>query len=166
MPHFLRFALIFVACCAVSISAAAKKPSKKRAIPAIEASAPVESQLYASRPDAMLFADDLAERRDLDPAWVRAVIGRARFLPQVPRLMLPAPRGTAKNWRAYRGRFVEPVRIRAGVRFWNENAAALARAEQEYGVPQEIIVGMGVETLYGQHMGTPSCAGRTDHAGL
>ena len=102
----------------------------------------------------MLFADDLAERRDLDPAWVRAVIGRARFLPQVPRLMLPAPRGTAKNWRAYRGRFVEPVRIRAGVRFWNENAAALARAEQEYGVPQEIIVGiLGVETLYGQHMG-------------
>ncbi|MGB4926017.1 MAG: lytic murein transglycosylase B [Giesbergeria sp.] len=154
MPHFLRFALIFVACCAVSISAAAKKPSKKRAPPAIEASAPAESQLYASRPDAMLFADDLAERRDLDPAWVRAVIGRARFLPQVPRLMLPAPRGTAKNWRAYRGRFVEPVRIRAGVRFWNENAAALARAEQEYGVPQEIIVGiLGVETLYGQHMG-------------
>jgi len=154
MPHFLRFALIFVACCSVSISAAAKKPSKKRAPPAVEASALAESQLYASRPDAMLFADDLAERRDLDPAWVRAVIGRARFLPQVPRLMLPAPRGTAKNWRAYRGRFVEPVRIRAGVRFWNENAAALARAEQEYGVPQEIIVGIvGVETLYGQHMG-------------
>ena len=102
----------------------------------------------------MQFADDLAERRDLDPAWVRAVISRARFLPQVPRLMLPAPRGTAKNWAAYRARFVEPVRIRAGVRFWNEHAAALARAEQEYGVPQDIIIGiLGVETLYGQHMG-------------
>ncbi len=102
----------------------------------------------------MQFADDLADRRDLDPAWVRAVIGRARFLPQVPRLMLPAPRGTAKNWAAYRARFVEPVRIRAGVRFWNEHAAALARAEAEYGVPREIIVGiLGVETLYGQHMG-------------
>lgn len=121
---------------------------------AAEAQAPAESLLYASRPDAMQFADDLAERRDLDPAWVRAVIGRARFLPQVPRLMLPAPRGTAKNWSAYRARFVEPVRIRAGVRFWNDNADALAQAEQEYGVPAEIIVGiLGVETLYGQHMG-------------
>ncbi len=102
----------------------------------------------------MQFADDLAERRSLDPAWVRAVIGRAHFLPQVPRLMSPAPRGTAKNWAAYRARFVEPVRIRAGVRFWNQHAAALARAEQEYGVPQDIIVGiLGVETLYGGHMG-------------
>ena len=78
----------------------------------------------------MLFAGDLAERRDLDPAWVRAVIGRASFLPQVPRLMLPAPRGTSKNWRAYRARFVEPVRIRAGVRFWNDNAAALRHAQK------------------------------------
>ncbi len=102
----------------------------------------------------MRFADDLAERRDLDPAWVRAVISRARFLPQVPRLMLPAPRGKAKNWAAYRARFVEPVRIRAGVRFWEDHAATLARAEQEYGVPADIIMGiLGVETLYGQHMG-------------
>ena len=102
----------------------------------------------------MRFADDLAERRSLDPAWVRAVISRARFLPQVPKLMLPAPRGTAKNWQAYRARFVEPVRIRAGLRFWREHAAALARAERESGVPASIIVGiLGVETLYGQHMG-------------
>ena len=60
-----------------------------------------------------------------------------------------------RNWAAYRARFVEPVRIRAGVRFWNEHAATLARAEREYGVPAEIIAGiLGVETLYGQHMGS------------
>lgn len=103
----------------------------------------------------MRFADDLAGRRDLDPAWVRAVIGRARYLPNVPKLMLPAPRGKAKNWAVYRARFVEPIRIRAGVRFWDEHASALARAEREYGVPAEIIMGiLGVETLYGQHMGS------------
>jgi membrane-bound lytic murein transglycosylase B len=67
--------------------------------------------------------------------------------------MLLAPRGTAKNWRAT-GAALSTGAYPAGVRFWNENAAALARAEQEYGVPQEIIVGIvGVETLYGQHMG-------------
>lgn len=110
--------------------------------------------LYASRPEALQFADDLATRRDLDREWVRQAIGQARFLPQVPKLMLPPTKGTAKNWRVYRSRFIEPVRIRAGVRFWQQNGEALARAEREYGVPAEIIVGIiGVETIYGQHMG-------------
>lgn len=109
---------------------------------------------YATREDAMQFADDVAARRNLDRAWVRATIGSARFLPNVPRLMLPPPRGTAKNWRVYRSRFIDPVRIGAGVHFWRANADTLARAEAEYGVPAEIIVGIvGVETIYGRNMG-------------
>src|SRR5690606_16493777 len=76
-------------------------------------------------------------------------------LPNVPRLMLPPPRGTAKNWVRYRSRFVEPVRIAAGVRFWRDNEATLARAEREFGVPPEIVVGIiGVETIYGRNMGS------------
>jgi membrane-bound lytic murein transglycosylase B len=103
----------------------------------------------------MQFADDLAERRGLDREWVRQAIGQARLLPQVPRLVLPPPKGTPKNWAAYRARFVEPIRIRAGVRFWQAHAEALARAEREYGVPADLIVGIiGVETLYGQQMGS------------
>ena len=40
------------------------------------------------------------------------------------------------------------------MRFWRANAATLARAEAEYGVPAEIIVGIvGVETIYGRNMG-------------
>ena len=102
----------------------------------------------------MAFADDMAARRDMDPAWVRDMVGQARQLPTVSRLMAPAPVGTPKNWRVYRSRFIDPVRIRAGVRFWQDNRAALERAEQEYGVPAEIIVGIiGVETIYGQQMG-------------
>ncbi|MGP1629274.1 MAG: lytic murein transglycosylase B [Giesbergeria sp.] len=150
MKILIKFAIFSIAACVISTSATAQKHPNN---PTVQKEA-AQSLLYASRSDAMAFAEDMAERRDLDPAWVRAVIGRARFLPQVPRLMSPAPRGTAKNWAAYRARFVEPVRIRAGVRFWNEHATALARAEQEYGVPREIIMGiLGVETLYGQHMG-------------
>lgn len=109
---------------------------------------------YAGRPDAMAFADDLAARRGLDREWVRQAIGQARLLSQVPRLMLPPPVGTPKNWRVYRSRFIDPVRIRAGVRFWQEHRESLERAEAEYGVPVEIIVGIiGVETIYGQQMG-------------
>jgi membrane-bound lytic murein transglycosylase B len=47
------------------------------------------------------------------------------------------------------------VRINAGVKFWQANREALDRAEKEYGVPAEIIVGIiGVETIYGQQVGT------------
>ena len=111
--------------------------------------------LYASRPDVMQFADDLAARRDLDPAWVRSAIGRARYSPTVARLMQPAPQPFVKNWRVYRSRFIDPIRIAAGVKFWQANQAALERAEKEYGVPIDIIVGViGVETIYGRDTGS------------
>ena len=109
---------------------------------------------YASRPEAMAFADDMAARRGMDPEWTRNTVGQARQLPTVTRLMAPAGPGAPKNWAVYRSRFIDPVRIRAGVRFWQDNRAALERAEQEFGVPAEIIVGIiGVETIYGQQMG-------------
>lgn len=110
---------------------------------------------YATHEEAMRWADEVAARRGLDPAWVRQAIAGAQFLPVVSRLMQPAPPGTPKNWRVYRSRFIDPVRIAAGVRFWRENEATLQRAHRDYGVPPEIIVGIiGVETIYGQQMGT------------
>ena len=103
----------------------------------------------------MRFADEMVERRGLDRDWVRSAIGQAVLLRNVPKLMLPPPRGTAKNWRVYRSRFIDPVRIAAGVRFWERNRATLARAQAQFGVPPEIIVGIiGVETIYGQNMGS------------
>ncbi len=46
------------------------------------------------------------------------------------------------------------MRIRAGVQFWRANAHWLAKAEEVYGIPAEIIVGIvGVETIYGRQMG-------------
>ena len=149
----LSLALFLIAGSALPTGAMAQKASKNP--PPSAANRTVQgSTPYAQRPDAMQFADDLAVRRDLDPEWVRATLGQARFLAQVPKLVLPPTQGTAKNWAAYKSRFVEPIRIRAGVRFWQKNSAALARAEREYGVPADIIVGIiGVETIYGQQMG-------------
>ncbi len=61
---------------------------------------------------------------------------------------------TLKPWVEYRPNFINPQRIQSGVRFWQKHAAALKRAEREYGVPQEIILGViGVETLYGRNAG-------------
>jgi membrane-bound lytic murein transglycosylase B len=144
LPAFL-LAATFLA--AVPVAAQAAKDKRNAAVRG--------GISYATRADAMQFADEVAARRGLDPAWVRATIGNARQLPNVPRLMLPAPSGTPKNWQVYRSRFIDPVRIAAGVRFWRDNAATLARAEATYGVPPEIIVGIvGVETIYGRNMGS------------
>ena len=160
MLKTLSKAIFLIAISALSASTIAQKqphtPKHKKS----QANTPARSvaangsTTYATRPEALQFADDLAERRDLDREWVRQAIGQARFLPQVPKLMLPPPKGQAKNWRLYRSRFIDPVRIRAGLRFWQDNAETLTRAERAYGVPAEIIVGIiGVETIYGQQMG-------------
>ncbi len=113
-----------------------------------------QGPLYATRPDVMQFADDVASRRDLDADWVRDAIGHSRYNATVVRLMQPPARTFVKNWRVYRSRFIDPIRIEAGVRFWRANQATLERAAQEYGVPADIIVGIiGVETIYGRDTG-------------
>lgn len=137
---------------AASVDALASGSASKTR-PAPSARAP--AFFYQQHNGAMAFADDLAARRNLDAAWVRQQIGQAQHLPNVVRLMTPAPSGTPKNWAAYRARFIEPVRLNAGLRFWQDNRDTLARAESEFGVPASLIVGViGVETLYGRHTGT------------
>ena len=130
------------------LSAHAAQPRKAEPRPA---PAPFS---YSQSPAAMAFADDLASRRDLDPAWVRQQIGAAQRVPAIIRAITPPPTTQPKNWAAYRARFIEPIRLNAGQRFWEENAATLARAEARFGVPASLIVGvLGVESLYGRHMG-------------
>lgn len=97
---------------------------------------------------------DMAQRRNLDTDWVRQAVGQANYMPQVVKFIQPPPVGTPKNWRVYRSRFIDPVRIKAGVAFWQANREALERAERTTGVPAAIIAGViGVETIYGQQMG-------------
>jgi membrane-bound lytic murein transglycosylase B len=113
------------------------------------------SPLYADRQDAMAFADEMAARSDLDPTWVRRAIGGAHNVSRISSLMQPAAKPFVKNWSAYRGRFINPGRIRAGLIFWRDNQATLTQAEKKYGVPAELIVGvLGVETIYGGNTGS------------
>lgn len=109
---------------------------------------------YAERPEVQAFIAELAGKHGFDAAALEAQLGKAVFLGEVSRLVAPPPVPIQRSWRVYRSRFIEPIRIRAGVAFWKEHAEALARAEQAYGVPAEILVGiLGVETLYGRQMG-------------
>ena len=120
----------------------------------VQADGTPDTVTYGRRDDVMRFGAELAQRRGLDTDWVQAALQRARFIPSVAKFIMPPPAGTAKNWAAYRARFIEPVRLRAGVAFWRTNQRWLALAEELYGVPPEIVVGIiGVETIYGRHMG-------------
>jgi membrane-bound lytic murein transglycosylase B len=78
----------------------------------------------------------------------------AKTIPSIRKLVLP-PSGTfKKNWLAYRKRFIEPVRLKAGKAFLEENQAFLAQVEQTDGVPAEVIAAIiGIETIYGRQTG-------------
>ena len=112
------------------------------------------SKAYGHRADAMQLATELAQRHSLNPTWVKAQLAQAQYQPSVARLMMPPPAGVAKNWAAYRARFIEPDRVRAGAAFWAAHEAWLDAAERRWGVPAELVIGIiGVETFYGRVTG-------------
>jgi membrane-bound lytic murein transglycosylase B len=142
---FLLAGLLLALCAPFAAQA---KPRHAKPVP------PPPPQPLGLRPALVAFADELAASQNWDGSALREQLGQALDLPRVKQLILPATAGTAKNWTAYRDRFIEPKRLEAGVAFWAEHEAALARAESQYGVPAEIVVGIiGVETFYGRITG-------------
>jgi membrane-bound lytic murein transglycosylase B len=61
----------------------------------------------------------------------------------------------AKPWYKYRPIFIQDERIRLGREFLVQHRVILDRAEQQFGVPREIIAAIiGVETRYGKNTGS------------
>jgi membrane-bound lytic murein transglycosylase B len=109
---------------------------------------------FGDRADVRDFVRTMADRHGFDETALLGAFGRTRASELATRLMAPAPPGFKRSWIAYRARFVEPVRLREGQRFWREHASVLRRASERYGVPESIIVSIiGVETIYGRNTG-------------
>jgi membrane-bound lytic murein transglycosylase B len=164
MPRIFRcaprraLALALLSSAALLLSAAAaearpqKKPSRPKAVVRDDAQPDVVT--YGRREDVQRFAAETAAELGLERSWVEGALARARFQPAVTRLIMPPPVGTPKNWGAYRARFVEPERVRAGAAFWRTHERLLDAAHARYGVPPEIVIGiLGVETYYGRLTG-------------
>ena len=146
LPRWLRWGVLVLGCCLASLAAAQASHSKVRVS--------TQPTGFAARPEVMAYADALDQSAGWNDGWARRWLTEARPQEAVVRLVTPPPAGSAKNWIAYRARFIEPRRLEAGQRFWQAHADTLVRAEQQYGVPAWLVVGIvGVETLYGQHMG-------------
>ena len=82
--------------------------------------------------------DKLFESVDLQPRIIEIMNRPAESLP----------------WHKYRKLFLTDKNIANGVTFWREHEDILKRAEEQFGIPPEIIVAtIGVETRYGTNTG-------------
>jgi membrane-bound lytic murein transglycosylase B len=118
--------------------------------------APAQPAGYALRDDVQVYIDAVAAAYNLDRAWLQALFAQARYDEAAERLTTPAlaPPGS-RNWREYRIRALDPRRVRDGLAFWHEQRATLARANELFGVPEEIIVAIiGIETRFGRLNGS------------
>jgi membrane-bound lytic murein transglycosylase B len=99
-----------------------KKPAapKKKAAPAVDYVG--EYVNFGDWKEVRAFLDDLAARDGFDRAELNALMAQVRFVDAAVQLVKPAPPGKPKNWQAYSKLMIDPVRIDAGVKFWNENA--------------------------------------------
>ena len=96
----------------------------------------------------------IAQTQGIPQASLESGFLDAKTIPSIRKLVLPPSGSFKKNWVAYRKRFIEPVRLKAGKAFWEQNQAFLSKVEQESGVPAEVIVSIiGIETIYGRQTG-------------
>lgn len=144
----------------IAYSQPAANPKSKKAVkktPSQKAKTKTKVVLgktLGNTPTVKALASRLSSEHQLPKAWVQQQIASARLLPQVQQMVLPPVSPTAKNWQAYRSRFLQAARIQAGVAFARKYADELQRTEASYGVPTAYVLGvLGVETFFGQHQG-------------
>ncbi|MBC8026613.1 MAG: lytic murein transglycosylase B [Steroidobacteraceae bacterium] len=113
---------------------------------------------YLARADVRSFIDSMIEEHGIASADLERIMAAVRYTPAAVRLIGPAPSSApspARSYTRYRAKFLTPALVSAGSQFWSLHAEALARAEAEFGVPSEVILGiLGVETSYGRNTGT------------
>ena len=108
---------------------------------------------FANSPEYNNFKAKTMQTYGLSNEQVDWAMNGSRNLPNIIKIM-DRP-GESKPWYQYKTNFLAEGTIQKGVRFQNQYADTLNRAEQQFGVPQEIILGiLGVETGYGANKGS------------
>jgi membrane-bound lytic murein transglycosylase B len=113
---------------------------------------------YANAEDELpgvdVFIDEMVIEHQFDKQALQKVFEQVEVKQPILKA-ISKPAEKSKPWYEYRNIFIQDSRINGGVSFWKKHAADLARAEQVYGVPAEIIVAiLGVETRYGGNVGS------------
>jgi membrane-bound lytic murein transglycosylase B len=98
------------------------------------------------------FVDLMVDKHQFDRKVVESTLQKATKNEAV--LQSIAKPWEAKPWHQYYPIFLTKKRLIKGLAFWKTHQNALVRAEQETGVPAEIIVAIiGVESFYGTYQG-------------
>jgi membrane-bound lytic murein transglycosylase B len=98
------------------------------------------------------FIKMMVEKHQFEQTMIEATLAKASKNEDI--LQSIAKPWEAKPWFQYRPIFLTEKRLTKGLAFWQTHQKALARAEEETGVPAEIIVAIiGVETFYGTYQG-------------
>lgn len=106
---------------------------------------------FAASPDQLReeFMAMMVEKHGFDATDIKRTLWQAKTRKSIlEAIARPAER--VKPWWEYRNSFITPARVKGGLKFWSENQETLTKAQEEFGVPPEVIVGiLGVETNYG-----------------
>ena len=104
------------------------------------------------RPEVMAFIEEMATQHGLARESLMKMFEQVVLRDDIVAAISRPAEG--KPWSEYRKIFMTPERIDGGAAFMKAHAASLARAQQTYGVPPEIITAIiGVETRYGKIQG-------------
>ncbi|MCK5721028.1 MAG: lytic murein transglycosylase B [Gammaproteobacteria bacterium] len=107
---------------------------------------------FTDKKEVKIFIQQMVKKHQFNKSYLETLFAEAKLYDSILEAIARPAEG--KPWYEYRPIFVTKKRTQGGINFWKENADALARAEQKYGVPREIIVAIiGVETRYGKHAG-------------
>jgi membrane-bound lytic murein transglycosylase B len=114
---------------------------------------------YLERAEVRAFIRELSAGHGLEAAELERVLGAAQHQASVVRLIGPGRVATTpppvRSYPRYRAKFLTRERIGSGLTYWQAHEADLRRAELEFGVPAEVILGiLGVETAFGQNTGS------------
>lgn len=156
LPFFSSLALTILLGACASPTPPSTAPNPQSTKPEVEVRTDKATVSSAKRDPSSLKAllDQISRQQNIPLGLLEDGFKDVQHLSQVKQLVAPPPVSFQKNWRVYRSRFVEPVRIRAGFAFIEQNRAALEAAESESGVPHQVIAAIiGVETIYGRQMG-------------
>jgi membrane-bound lytic murein transglycosylase B len=131
-------------------SARQKKLSNRTVVESAPVSLPVAPAEFVGMTE---FITEMVSKYQFKQGELEQVFKGVQHRPSIIKAM-DAP-FTKRSWLDYRANFINPIRVSGGLKFIADNRAALQRAEEKYGIPQEIIVAIiGVETIYGRSMGT------------
>ena len=151
LRNFYLLLLIILSACSNTT------PLQKETTVPIPAAIQAEEDASESRFSANLneLLTQIAKTQEIPLSILNAGFTDAKTIPSIRKLVLPPSGNFKKNWVAYRSRFIEPIRIKAGQSFWDQNRVYLSQVEQESGVPAAVIIAIiGIETIYGRQTGS------------